>query len=150
MFCGKCGCEIDADSVFCVNCGSPTNNRNSTNAVSVHVLLQNLIDKLWSEVAFLAVKSTTFFIFFLLECRESGLEAIIFCAIFLLDVISGIKALFETVGFINQIKIKPVGILNKYKTMDTEFSLTYFFFRRHTKKFVLDNAKGFLELESEK
>lgn len=151
MFCGKCGNKIDGDSVFCSNCGERVAFACEVSNATCSLALQGLADKLWAEAVFAGVKTLTFFACFLIYFLNASDEVKdwILAVIFLADVILGIKEIFYTVGYVNQIKIKPVGIVNKYVALDFEFGLTWFFFRRHTKKFVLENKQAFLELEKQ-
>lgn len=150
MFCGRCGSAVDNDAAFCNNCGAQLAQINGDKSVANKLLLQSLIGKIQAEIVFTGIKTIVFFACFLVYffADESLLKALLYCGVFLWEVISGIKTIFSSFEFVERIKVSPVGIVSKYSCLKSEWSLTWFFFTRHIKKFVLDNKQSFIELEN--
>ena len=155
MFCSQCGNLIPSDSKFCMSCGSSV--EHSSAAVG-GFLIQGLIKRLraeiaaWCVVIFVQIVLAVVF----LALFEFTVLGIICVAVAVLNI----AAVHNCYVFLQQIKIKPVGIVARYEGMselwllfavNVTVGIGIGFFAwvcsTITRSFVLENKQGFIDLE---
>lgn len=161
MFCGKCGAAINPDARFCSACGAQINGSPANSPAADGSLMKQLNTKLWAEIIAWCVVVLFQVIVSLFLFSQGGSDNVFSGIICAVCAVLNIGSVYDDYTFLNQIKNRPAGIVDRYESMpDFWFAFLWsvtkgmgvgliaWIFTMLTRSFVLDNRQSFLELEN--